>query len=463
MGPYQLLSIPGDAWPGVPRPEVAQLWAVFQELERTQWLPAAELIEGQLTQLRALLTHCVQHVPFYSESLRHANVTPAEVRSLEDVRRLPRLSRRTVQEQLQRLLASALPTGSKATTVMRTSGTSGMPIEIRQTNVVNLWWFAFHLRDFLWCGVDPRGTFAALRGLGLQGAAHQAAMEGREHATWNSQFAGLFETGPGHSMDVHQEPSRQLQWLLRVQPDYLVSYPPNLEHLAGLLLESGQRLTNLRTILTVGETLTEEARASIEAGFGVPVKTTYTCVEAGYLASPCPKGHGLHVHGENVIVEVLDDADQPCKPGETGRVVLTTLQNFLMPLIRYEILDAATVGPERCPCGRGLPLLTRVEGKQRPQFRLADGRRKDSGFLVRQLRKLGGYHQHQIVQEALDRLIVRVIPSRAWTPANTTAIRQWVQEYFEAVIEVDVRVVDRLEMTRAGKVRDVVVNVDSTS
>lgn len=168
----------------------------------------------------------------------------------------------------------------------------------------------------------------------------------------------------------------------------------------------------------------------------------------------------LHVHGENVLVEVLNEQDQPCQPGETGRVVLTTLHNFLNPFVRYEILDAATLGPERCPCGRGLPLLTQVQGKRRPHFHLPDGRRKDSGFLVRQLRKLGAYHQHQILQQARDHLIVRLIPNRVWTEEHSAQIVQWVQDYFETPIRVDVQMVDRLEMTKAGKVRDVVIEVD---
>ena len=214
----------------------------------------------------------------------------------------------------------------------------------------------------------------------------------------------------------------------------------------ALLAESGQRLPRLRTILAIGETLTEEARGHIESGFGVPVKTTYSCVEAGYLASPCPAGHGLHVHSENVLLEVLDEQGQPCRPGQTGQVVLTTLHNFLTPLLRYRILDAATLGPERCPCGRGLPLLARVEGKRRP---VPTGRRPAQGlwFPGPAGCKLGGYQQHQIIQQSADRLTVRLVPDRCWSADHSAQVVRWVQEYFEAPIRVEVELVGRLEMT----------------
>jgi phenylacetate-CoA ligase len=368
------------------------------------------------------------------------------------------LQRRTYQEHYPAFIAEALPAGTARTTTLRTSGTSGMPIELPQTNLVNLFWFAFHLRDLVWCGVDLRGSLAVIRGMG---AGQSAAMEGFKQPHWNEQFPMLVENGPAFVMDVHQDPRKQLPWLLRVQPDYLLSYPSNLEFLASLLAKSGQRLRNLKVILAIGETLTDEARTAIEAAFGVPVKCTYSCVEAGYLASPCPAGHGLHVHNENVLIEILDDAGQPCGPGETGRVVLTTLLNFLTPFIRYEILDGAVLGPERCPCGRGHLLLTQVLGKRRPQIHLANGRRKDAGVLVRKLRALGDYHQHQIIQHAIDHLTVRIVPRGEWKAEHSAEIERSARDYFEAPIRVDIEVVERLELTGAGKFRDVIVLVDA--
>jgi phenylacetate-CoA ligase len=459
MSFFRLRTISGTAWPAIPRGDISQLWAMYLELERTQWLDRAALEEAQLAQVRALLSHCVQHVPYYQKLLQGAEIAPGDVRTMADFRRVPILQRSTYQEQFAEFCARRLPSGIVQTTRMRTSGTSGLPIEVLQTNLVNLWWLVFQLRDMQWCGIDPRGTLAAIRSIQASEADRPRVLEGVTLPYWGQQLNAIVETGPSHAMDIHQEPSRQLEWLRRVRPDYLVSYPPNLEFLAGLLREAGDRLANLRLIQAVGETLTDETRARIEEGFRVPVKNTYSCVEAGYLASPCPEGHGLHVHAENVLLEVLDEAGQPCRPGQTGRVILTTLHNFLTPFLRYEILDGATVGAERCPCGRGLPLLTRVLGKRRPQFRLPDGRRKDSGFLVRNLRKLGGYHQHQIVQRAVDHVIVRLVPDQHWTSDHPARVVQWVQEYFEAPIRVDVETPPRLEISPAGKLNDVICEI----
>jgi phenylacetate-CoA ligase len=449
-------TLPATAWPAVPPGANSQLWAMYLELERTQWLDRAALEQAQLAQVRALLSHSVAHVPFYQRLLQAAGIVPADIRTMADFRRIPILQRRVYQEQLDQLTARSLPSGMTQTARQRTSGSSGMPIDVLQTNLVNLWWFAFCLRDFQWCDMDPRGTLAVIRSLGGPEKERQRRLEGVGMPYWGDQIHSVVENGPAFAMDIHQEPRKQMEWLVRVQPTYLTSYPPNLDFLASLLRETGQRIASLGVIQAIGETLTAETRTRIEDGFGVPVRSSYSCVEAGYVGSPCPAGHGLHVHAENVVLEVLDDVGEPCPPGATGRVVLTTLHNYLTPFLRYEILDRATVGPELCPCGRGLPLLTAIEGKRRPQFRLPDGRRKDSGYLVRNLRQLGGYHQHQIVQRAADHIIVRLVPDQSWTPEHIPRIVQWVQDYFETPMRVDVLTVPSIELSASGKLREII-------
>ena len=204
---------------------------------------------------------------------------------------------------------------------------------------------------------------------------------------------------------------------------------------------------------------TDEAKQAIEAAFGVPVKNLYSCAEAGYLASPCPAGHGLHVHAENVILEVLDEKDRPCKAGETGRVVMTVVHNFRTPFIRYDIGDEVTLGPERCPCGRGLPLLIRVHGKRRTMFRLPGNRLKHSSGLVHAISLVGGHHQHQVVQKNVEHVIVRIVPTKAWSADHSQQLHRAVQEFFEAPIQVDLEIKERLEPPSRGKLQSKICEV----
>ncbi len=205
--------------------------------------------------------------------------------------------------------------------------------------------------------------------------------------------------------------------------------------------------------------MSADVQQRIEAAFGVPVKNTYSCTEAGYLASPCPAGHGLHVHAENVLLEVLDGEGLPCLPGQTGRIVITTLHNFRTPFIRYEIMDEATLGPARCQCGRGLPLLLRVDGRRRPMFVLPGGQRRDSAPLVIGMERTDGIYQYQIVQRAEEHVVVRVVPNSRWTPEQPDRIRALFHAFFERPIRVDIECVAHLELPPGGKLRVAVVEI----
>lgn len=456
MSSFPLRKIAGVSWPEIPSGDVAQLWALYQELDRTQWRTRAEIIEGQLAQTRHLIAHCRQNVPYYADLLSRAGIKADDIRTLADFRRIPILRRQVYREQFARFQARALPDGVARTAGCQTSGTEGVALEIWQTNLVHLWWNACCLRDFAWCGMDVRGSMATIRHFGVLGVDSKGPLvDGLVAPQWNRQLVPLLETGRCFGMDVHHEPRHQLDWLLRVQPDYLVSYPSNLLTLASLLRASGQRFRNLRVVQTVSEPLSDDAQTRIETAYGAPVKNLYSCMEAGYLASPCPEGHGLHVHAENVLLEVLNDLGEPCQAGETGRVVLTVLHNHITPFLRYEISDSATLGPECCPCGRGLPLLTRVQGKIRPLFYLKDGGRKASHQLVYDLFELNT--QHQIIQRDVDHFVVRVVPLGGWSQDHAERVVRCVRDYLAAPVRVDVQVVDRLEMTAAGKVRDVII------
>jgi phenylacetate-CoA ligase len=302
---------------------------------------------------------------------------------------------------------------------------------------------------------------ATIRSTGLPAHRLSQALEGISVPYWLASLRPLIETGSSHCMDIRQDHRRQLQWLRGLAPDYLLSYPSNLEALAKFVRDDGP-IPSLRAIRAISETLTTEAQVDIEAAFGVPVRNTYSCAEAGYLATSCPAGHGLHVHAENVLLEVLDERGQPCGPGQTGRVYLTCLNNFRGPFVRYELGDEATVGPERCACGRGLPVLARVEGKSYPLFRLPDGRHKSSTLVAMLVRRVGGHWQHQVVQKGPDHLVVRLAVNATWTDQHGHLLREKLQEYFEAPVRVDLEFHDRLPLPASGKFQSMVVDMNAS-
>jgi phenylacetate-CoA ligase len=444
-------------------PQVAQVWTAYRELERTQWLSPAELEEKQLAQLRVLLQHCSRHVPYYRSVLSEAGLAEHPIQSLADLRRIPLMTRQLYQEHSADLLAGTLPDGMTKTWSGYTSGTNGVPIRVHKTDWDGMWWNALFLRDLEWSNIDPRGRLASIRLLTVKSEELARALEGGSSPFWTRVCGLLLESGPSFAMDIRQDPRRQLEWLRRVKPDYLLSLPSNLEFLAGLLRESGEHLPGLRAIQAIGEPLPSAVQEVIESSFGVPVKNLYSTTEGGYMASPCPLGHGLHLHAESILAEVLDADDRPCLPGQTGRLVFTSLHSFLAPFIRYDILDDVTLAPGPCPCGRGLPLWAGVEGRRHPLLHLPDGRRKSSMGITLGLRRVGGVHQFQIIQRGVDNVLLRIVPDLTWQESTAPRMRQVVQEELGSTCQVDVEKREVLERPNGRKLRIVINELEERS
>ncbi|NMJ40499.1 phenylacetate--CoA ligase family protein [Roseomonas sp. JC162] len=461
--PLDLVSaVPGVAWPALPDPAGSALLALLFQFERSQWWPAARIEASQRRQLAALLDHARRTVPFHAARLPVAMPDPDDGAAFEAAwQALPILTRGEIQaaDAEEALLAESLPPGHGEYREIFTSGSTGRPVRAIRSQLWELIWSAFTLRDHLWHRRDFAGTLAVIRD-STPGAAPWP--EGMTAPGWGGAGGGLIATGPLVGLNVMTPPAEQLGWLLRRDPDYLLSHPSILARLAEESRRTGRRPTRLRQVIAIAETLRPETRATIEAALGAPVAEVYSTREAGYLALQCPDHPHLHVQSEGVRVEVLDEAGRPCRPGEVGRVVVTPLHNLAMPLIRYDIGDAAEVGAP-CPCGRGLPVLNRVIGRRQNMLRLPGGERRwpllsssDLGALVA---AVPGLRQYQVVQEALDRLRLVLAVERTPSTAEQAAAIAWARGKFGADFAVTVEVLSEVPRSVAGKFEDFVCEV----
>lgn len=390
--------VAGIGWPGIPADPGAHLAALLFQLERSQWLAAERLRECQLDQLRHLLRHARATVSHYAGFLRDIDVDRLDWNAFEA---LPRLSRKALQDNFASLRSSAVPPGHGAVVEGQSSGSTGMPIRFLQTGVAQLFWNALTLREHLWQERDFSGKLAAIR---------IKVQEGR-WPDWGLPAAALFRTGPGATLNVRTDVEKQLDWLVRENPDYLITHASNLQALAELSLRRGVRLPRLRQARSYSEALRPDLREAVRAAWGVGVADAYSCEEAGYIALQCPLHEHYHVQAENLIVEILDEAGRPCGPGETGRVVLTPLHNFAMPLIRYELGDYAEAGTP-CECGRGLPVIVRIHGRQRNMLVLPDGRRHWPSFPGEMWREVAPVAQFRLVQRTVEEIEAQYVMAR---------------------------------------------------
>jgi phenylacetate-CoA ligase len=406
--------VSGIGWPAIGSDAAAHLQALLFQMERSQWLPPEQLRTRQLGQMQHLLRHAQSTVPHYAEALRGLDIDGLV---WEAFQALPLLTRKDLQAGFESLKSSAVPPGHGAVVQGQSSGSTGMPVRFLQTAVTQLFWNALTLREHLWQERDFSGKLAAIRIKVKEG----------HWPDWGLPAAALFRTGPGATLNVRTDVDKQLDWLVREDPDYLITHASNLQALAKLSIQRGIRLPRLRQARTYSEALRPDLREAVRAAWGVEVADGYSCEEAGYIALQCPRHEHYHVQAENLVVEVLDEAGRSCGPGETGRVVLTTLHNFAMPLIRYELGDYAEVG-EPCNCGRGLPVLARIHGRRRNMIVLPDGRRHWPSFPSAMWLSVAPIEQFQVVQVDAGRLEIAYVMGRMLTDGEAQRLEEALSE-----------------------------------
>jgi phenylacetate-CoA ligase len=416
-------------------------------LDRSQWLPLDQLRERQLQQLQVLLRHAHATVPYYRNRWS-AVYDPATPLTFERFAALPTLTRRELQEQFENLKSGNIPPGHGDVSESKSSGSTGATVRVLKTQLLGLFWNVFALRDHAWHRRDLRGKLATIR--------HSIGAGEFEH--WGLATAGLVEDGPSVVIGVAGSVQDQLRWLELQQPDYLMTYPSIAAELARLTIAGENRLRKIRELRTLGEVLTPEVRALCRKAWSVPVTDVYTADEVGYIALQCPRHEHYHTLEEGVLVEILDERDRPCGPGQLGRVVVTCLHNFAMPLIRYELGDYAEPG-DPCPCGRGLPVLRRVAGRVRNMLVTATGERYWPTFGTRSLALFDSISQIQFAQIEYDLIEARLVTASALSPEQESVLRALIQSRLPAGFRVSFAYRDKIARGVGGKYEDFVCEV----
>lgn len=429
--------VQGIAWPAIPSTAASVMLAMQFQLGQSQWLPTDLLRQNQLRQLRELLIHAYATVPFYRRRFEAAGFSTERTITFEDFFRLPLLSRSEVQDEAKDLCSSAVPATHGRVVEGTTSGSVGNPLKFKSTDLAYFFWHAFNLRDHLWHENDFTQKMLAVR-VG-------------ESATLPNWFHGLdpapFSTGPMVVVSSSAGIEEQIREILEHRPAYLLGHATQLTTIAAECLRRSIRFPWLRETRVFAEMLSSDARALLKRAWGAKVVDIYSTRECGYLALQCPRHEHFHVQ-EGSILEVLDPLGAPCEPGEIGRVVVTTLHNFAMPLIRYDLGDFAEVG-EPCDCGRGLPVLNRIAGRVRNMLVLPSGKKiwPFLGFY----RDTLPVRQRQVIQHSVDHVELRLVVDRPLTGLEEEQARVHFCETIGHPFRVTITYLDEIPRSSGGK------------
>ena len=431
----------------------AELRAHVEEARALEKLGAEQTAEMQRQRLARVLTHAAVHVPYYRDLLPQYGVLDASGNARpERLAELPFLDKATLAEQFDRLRSD--DADARDWVVNRSGGSTGEPTRFVQDRGYRAWAEAVKVVRDAWAGIRP-GDRRAL----LWGSARDL-FEGRE--AWKTRLRrwSLNQLWINAFYASEEAMASHLAQLRRFQPTYLLGYAPNLHELALFAERCSTRVPSLRSIASGAGTLYPHMRDDIERGFGAPVFNRYGSREFGAIAGDCELRMGLHVAAPHVIVEVIRPDGSRADPYESGEIVVTSLTNFSMPLIRYRIGDRGATSDRRCACGCGWPLLDRVEGRMTDTFVHPEGGIVSptglihlAGALVRE----GWIRRFQFVQESVEEVTIRIVPEGETATAAerhgdaTSELTQAVQEMMGPRSRVRIQFVESILPSASGK------------
>ena len=401
-------NVEGVDWPLVVRAPVAALAGLLGVLDTTQWMSQRDIIQRQYAQLVTLTTHLAAQSKQFKNRLERVGLKPADLGSEDGLRCLPVLRRRDLQIAPADLFCQNVPQSHRPIGESRTSGATGQPVTIRRSAVSQLMWRAMNLRSQISQGTNFAKPCSRIRPQILSYSIQKDQ---------GPPINQLLDTGPMQAIPITIDIGQQVAWLAEFKPDNLLVYPTNLEGICRYVRQHQSKIEGLNWIFTIGETLTTRVREQAQQILGARVVDKYSSQEVGLIAAECLTSGLYHVMAESLIVEVLNEDDSPCRAGEIGRVVITDLHNFATPLVRYEIADYAEVG-EACACGRGLPTLKKILGRQRNLFIKSDGTRHWPLVGFHQYRDIAPVIQYQIIQHDLQRIEVKLVSENPVTTAQ---------------------------------------------
>lgn len=421
----------------------------LRELSASQWYDPEQLRQRQWDRLRDMIQYAFTHCTYYRAHYASLGFSGV-LRDWEDFRNLPLLTKRDIRDNEGRLLSDAFRRENLVRA--KTGGSTGTALTLyfdeRCQEIRN----AAAMRSDRWAGWDIGMKVAA-----VWGNPPIADTLKKKLRNWLRDRIIYLDTMDINESSVH----RFMECWRREQPQVVFGHAHSIYILALFLQSMGtEGRLRPRGIIATSMMLLEPERRVIEKVFGCPVINRYGCEEVGLIACECEQQTGLHLNVDHLIIEFLRDDGTEAVPGEEANIVVTDLANHGMPLIRYRVEDRGVLSDRRCSCGRGLPLMERIIGREADFLKRPDGSLVAGVSLVeRTLTAIPGIEQMQLVQDDLHRICAKVVADKYFGEANVRELHDELRMIFGADVLIEIRIVPALDQTNSGKYRFAICNI----
>ncbi|HEY4708316.1 MAG TPA: phenylacetate--CoA ligase family protein [Thermodesulfobacteriota bacterium] len=404
---------------------------MLKELERTQWLSGVELKALQAEKLRAMLENLRSSVPYYRDLPLDGDLSSIPFQTKKEMN----ANRDAMRSEKASGLARSNTGGSSGEPLIFYLGKKRISADV-----------AAKLRATRWWGVDIGDREAVVWGSPVELTKQDRLRQVRDWAM-RTRLLSAFDMSE-EVMD------RYLAFLTGFHPRHVFGYPSSISLLCAHAKKAGIRLDRLgvKVVFCTSERLYDHQRELIRETFGAPVANGYGGRDAGFIAHECPEGR-MHVTDDNIIVEIIGPSGEVLPAGETGEIVVTELESWEFPFLRYRTGDVGSLSSEHCACGRGLTVLKSVEGRS-TDFIVTPDRRVMHGLaLIYVVRDTEGVDGFKIVQEDYDLIRVLLSVNERFTEKGEEGIKAGLEKRLGPGVAVRIEYMDKVGPEKSGKFR----------
>jgi phenylacetate-CoA ligase len=421
----------------------------LEYLMKSQYWNIEEFKQFQLQKLKGLIEYVYLNVPYYQKLFTELNLNPEDIKTLEDIRKIPILDKESVRKNQERLISKEY--NPKSLYEWPTSGTTGKPISIMVSQDALNRNYAFLLRLKNWLRLPEKCKTIRISGnIIIQKSQLEPPFYRREYFTnrWHFSLYHISEQNLKYYYEAIKE----------IQPDLISSYPSSIYVIARYMKKKGLNRIHPKAIITSAETLLSYQREVIEDVFQCRVTDQYGSTEMTHFVHQCEKGN-YHINPEYGIIEVVDSGNKPVSSGQSGEIICTGFCNYAMPLLRYRLGDIVTITDAKCKCGLDFPMLKNIVGRNSDQILTPDGSIVPIlDILI--FRNLKNIIEAQIIQESIDEIKVKLVAGDNFSNSDVLNLKKEFRNRLGDAMKVKLEYVKSIPKDKNGKFRSVISRID---
>jgi phenylacetate-CoA ligase len=417
----------------------------YQEIKRIYNLN--DLLKFQQRYLENLILHSYKHIPYYQNIFDKIDIIKNGKVNLSKFHEIPILTKDLLRKHQKELISKDYL--KRKWYYNFSGGSTGEPTMFIQDNYYQKWYTAsnkYYYQDML--NINEHNVKKIL----LWGSP-QDLFKG-SISFKNKMINWLTNTLILNSFKMTEiDMKSYIKSINTYRPDLIRGYAGSLYELANFSEKNKLKLHKPKILVSSAETLTSDMRTKIETVFGTKLYDFYGSRETSSIAGECKDGL-LHIFSFNNYIELIDQNNNPPIEDQEGRIIITTLHNFSMPLIRYEVGDMAVLSPTVCSCGNYLPCFKKISGRLEEQFIKKDGTIVIGYFFVHLLGVLqnkGFLKKFQVIQEDFNKIKIRAILVKNLPESEKNEIEKKIQVAMGADCKIVWDFVENIPKTNSGK------------